>query len=154
MNKCKYWDKDTERCFGVKEPFYCSGDINDCTEGIGKNNVIKTASDVKDNFDFFKEFARMCHSYEHDCHKCPLGAMYLCPDDLYNHLEETKDIINYRSAAHKEKTRAEDLKEKFPRCEVNSEGSLSICPKHVDSTFICPEQTCRTCMHDYWTSII
>ena len=79
-----------------------------------------------DALTFLNEYSRMCNSYvsEWNCHGCPRATEATCEiTDLGP--EGIKKLINdveQWSKEHPQRTRLQDLLEKFPKVEIDKEG--------------------------------
>lgn len=103
---------------------------------------------------FLQEMKRMCNSYS--CASCPLyaedGECLFIPVN-YNDENVTKipKAVEEWSAAHPKVTRAGLFKKEYPNADTDVDGSLIICPAHIDKTIECPDGiNCWQCRAEYW----
>lgn len=56
-----------------------------------------------------------------------------------------------KSAVHPVTTRADLFKKIYPNALVHADGSLVLCPRHLDKDIKCPKGLyCYECQKDYW----
>jgi len=72
---------------------------------------------------FLKERRRMCDSHRYSCGDCPLKeasrhAKCTCSDYEYAYPEAAIEILQKWSNEHPQKTRLDDIKEKYPNVEM------------------------------------
>ena len=103
------------------------------------------------------DFARMCNCYRGNvgCVNCPLyissfdGKMERC----YNHIALFTDSANDKIVEwceeHAIKTRQSEFLKMFPNARITF-NAVDICPKGVDTSFICCPNGCRDCKKSYW----
>lgn len=101
-----------------------------------------------DALKFVKEFKRMCHTYtETMCKGCPREKCLKCEIE---ELSDTgiKELINdveKWSKEHPQRTRLQDLLEKFPKAEIDKEGLPSFCCAKLGYVCNCLKSTCKDC---------
>lgn len=101
-----------------------------------------------DALKFVKEFKRMCHTYtETMCKGCPREKCLKCKIE---ELSDTgiKELINdveKWSKEHPQRTRLQDLLEKFPKAEIDKEGLPSFCCAKLGYVCNCLKSTCKDC---------
>ena len=103
---------------------------------------------------FMTEYQRMCNSYTR-CADCPLYADKPCSDmpSRYSAEFATKLIkaIEDWSAANPVTTRQAIFKKLYPNAVIGQDGVLLVCPKHLDKSFKCVNETdCPKCRQKYW----
>ena len=81
--------------------------------------------DCSKTVNYLKESYRLCESYYHNCGKCPLHPAYNgmscgCRDLATYHPEKTVEIVQKWSDEHPQKTRLEDLLEKYPNANADN----------------------------------
>ncbi len=98
---------------------------------------------------FLKEYSRMCNSYisEWNCNGCPRETEPTCEiTDLAP--EGIKKLINdvdQWSKEHPQRTRLQDLLEKFPKAEIDKEGLPFFCCARLGYVCTCAKSTCKDC---------
>lgn len=98
---------------------------------------------------FLKEYSRMCNSYvsEWNCHGCPRATEATCEiTDLGP--EGIKKLINdvdQWCKEHPQRTRLQDLLEKFPKAEIDKEGLPFFCCARLGYVCTCAKSTCKDC---------
>lgn len=98
---------------------------------------------------FLKEYSRMCNSYssEWNCNGCPRETEPTCEiTDLGP--EGIKKLINdvdQWSKEHPQRTRLQDLLEKFPKAEIDKEGLPFFCCARLGYVCTCAKSTCKDC---------
>ena len=101
-----------------------------------------------DALKFVKEFKRMCHTYtETMCKGCPREKCLQCEIE---ELSDTgiKELINdveKWSKEHPQRTRLQDLLEKFPKAEIDKEGLPFFCCARLGYVCTCAKSTCKDC---------
>lgn len=115
-----------------------------------------------DAVDFLKAKNRICKSrdsYPNDCWACPIGnGSGGCQAGVVENQriteEELVQIVKKWSKEHPIKTRQSEILKRFPNAKLDEEGTISICPRAVDSTFEtngkCWNMTCHQCRKEYW----
>lgn len=109
---------------------------------------------------FIEERNRMCESFNYGCgcQMCPA-----CDDDLccaisvMSTLDATAQIaiVEKWSAAHPRKTRQSAFLEHYPEAEIDTRGSLMLCPKRIsaecrDRYGNCSNRICSDCRREFW----
>lgn len=100
---------------------------------------------------FAREYSRMCKRNE--CNECPAslannGTDYDCERLLYSYPEVAIEIVQKWSDEHPQKTRLDDLKEKYPKFEVHPNGYPCLRPfmfgycKDCGSCALSPTSVC------------
>lgn len=91
--------------------------------------------DCSNTVNFFKERTRMTNECKINCENCPMsfrnnGVDIGCNSFVKNYTEQAVEIVQKWSDEHPQKTRLEDLKEKYPKAVVNIIGGKpDICVK-------------------------
>ena len=105
---------------------------------------------------FMREYKRMCASYG-NCQNCPMrednnGQCTEVPSRLSEEFTyKVTKVVEEWSAAHPITTRADLFKKTLPFTATDSNGSLLICPKLLDTNFICQfDGECKHCCKTYW----
>lgn len=101
---------------------------------------------------FIKDKIRMCKCYYITCTGCPLNNRICALDDedmTVKEIEEIVLLVNKWSDEHPQKTMLQDLLEKYPNCELRSDGTPNhMCPHYLgyckDSSF-CNGNSCEDC---------
>lgn len=95
---------------------------------------------------FMKERRRMCNYYSR-CFECPRA------DEPNCNIEEMSDeeLVNFVntveqwSKEHPQRTRLQDLLEKFPKVEIDKEGLPFFCCARLGYVCTCAKSTCKDC---------
>ena len=101
-----------------------------------------------DALKFAKEFKRMCRIYtKTTCKGCPREKCLKCGIE---ELSDTgiKELINdveKWSKEHPQRTRLQDLLEKFPKVEIDKEGLPFFCCARLGYICTCAKSTCKDC---------
>lgn len=101
-----------------------------------------------DALKFFKEFKRMCNCYSEEfCAGCPRKAEPNCDELIMEDDELNKLIADVEkwSKEHPQKTRLQDLLEKFPKVEIDKEGLPFFCCARLGYICTCAKSTCKDC---------
>ena len=101
-----------------------------------------------DALKFFKEFDRMCNYYSNEnCRGCSRETEPTCGiTDLGP--EGIKKLINdvdQWCKEHPQRTRLQDLLEKFPKVEIDKEGLPFFCCARLGYVCTCAKSTCKDC---------
>lgn len=98
---------------------------------------------------FAKEFKRMCHTYtETMCKGCPREKCLKCEiKELSNTgIKELINDVEKWSKEHPQRTRLQDLLEKYPSAMMCNDDSPKVCCKHLGYIMSCPEnKNCKEC---------
>lgn len=111
----------------------------------------KIDCDVTTNF--LREKLRMCNSYADACGVCPLrkasiNAGFACAPYVFSFPDRAVEIVQEWSDEHPQKTRLDDLKEKYPKFEVHPNGYPCLRPfmfgycKDCGSCALSPTSVC------------
>lgn len=101
-----------------------------------------------DALKFFKEFKRMCNCYSEEfCAGCPRKAEPNCDELIMEDDELNKLIADVEkwSKEHPQRTRLQDLLEKFPKVEIDKEGLPFFCCARLGYVCTCAKSTCKDC---------
>ena len=104
-----------------------------------------------DALKFFKEFDRMCNYYSNEnCRGCPRETEPTCGITDLGPVgpEGIKKLINdvdQWSKEHPQRTRLQDLLEKFPKVEIDKEGLPFFCCARLGYICTCAKSTCKDC---------
>lgn len=101
-----------------------------------------------DALKFLEEFDRMCNLYiKNYCKGCPRAESPYCGVDGMNKEERAKlisDVAKW-SKEHPQRTRLQDLLEKFPKVEIDKEGLPFFCCARLGYVCTCAKSTCKDC---------
>lgn len=95
---------------------------------------------------FMKEYRRMCNYYPR-CFEYPRADEPNCNIEEMSD-EEFENFINTVekwSKEHPQRTRLQDLLEKFPKAEIGKEGLPSFCCAKLGYDCNCLKSTCEDC---------
>ena len=101
-----------------------------------------------DALKFIKEFYRMCDYYSRGfCKGCPRKEEPSCDSSTMSDEELAKLISDVEkwSKEHPQRTRLQDLLEKFPKVEIDKEGLPSFCCAKLGHVCTCAQSTCKDC---------
>lgn len=101
-----------------------------------------------DTLKFLEEFNRMCNHYvKNYCKGCPRAESPDCGVDKMNKEERAKLISDVEkwSKEHPQRTRLQDLLEKFPKVEIDKEGLPFFCCARLGYVCTCAKSTCKDC---------
>ena len=101
-----------------------------------------------DALKFVKEFKRMCHTYtETMCKGCPREKCLKCAIEVLSDtgIKELINDVEKWSKEHPQRTRLQDLLEKFPKAEIDKEGLPSFCCAKLGYVCNCLKSTCKDC---------
>lgn len=101
-----------------------------------------------DALKFLEEFDRMCNLYiKNYCKGCPRAESPYCGVDGMNKEERAKLIseVEQWSKEHPQRTRLQDLLEKFPKVEIDKEGLPFFCCARLGYVCTCAKSTCKDC---------
>lgn len=101
-----------------------------------------------DALKFLEEFDRMCNHYvKNYCKGCPRAESPNCGVDEMNKEERAKLISDVEkwSKEHPQRTRLQDLLEKFPKAEIDKEGLPFFCCARLGYVCTCAKSTCKDC---------
>ncbi len=94
---------------------------------------------------FAHEASRVCEMYD-DCGKCPFSGRKKCPMTVLEcdkpDVQAIVDALQKWSDEHPQKTRLEDLLEKFPNTPLREDGLLDFLPTRLG---YCKD--CRSCRY-------
>lgn len=98
---------------------------------------------------FLKEWRRMCTSYNDDCHddfgkSCPVPCHIAMDEISDKYIEFTVETVEKWSANYPQKTRLDDLKEKFPNFILKEDGYPA--PRPFVFGY-CGKKACTDCSH-------
>lgn len=95
---------------------------------------------------FMKEYRRMCNYYPR-CFERPRADEPNCNIEEMSDEELAKLISDVEkwSKEHPQRTRLQDLLEKFPKAEINKEGLPSFCCAKLGYVCNCLKSTCKDC---------
>ena len=95
---------------------------------------------------FMKERRRMCDYYSR-CFECPRADEPSCNIEEMSDEELAKLISDVEkwNKEHPQRTRLQDLLEKFPKAEINKEGLPSFCCAKLGYVCNCLKSTCKDC---------
>ena len=99
-----------------------------------------------DALKFMKEHRRMCNYYPR-CFECPRADEPNCNIEEMSD-EELENFVNFVeqwSKEHPQRTRLQDLLEKFPKAEIDKEGLPFFCCARLGYVCICEQSTCKDC---------
>lgn len=111
-----------------------------------------------DAVEFLKEKERMCKKSSF-CGDCPLysknsGHDTGCVELLEKYPEESVLGVEKWSKEHPKKTRQGKFLETYPMAKRKSDGTLCICPRHLDDDYKndheCSWTSCNECRKKYW----
>lgn len=107
-----------------------------------------------DAVEFIKGRKRMCESYD-SCLNCPVNDLSAnCEEYLDDDPECFVEIVGKWVEDHPIKTRQSEFLKIFPDAKILN-GTISICPKHMDRTLdIKCQEHCDNCRNDYWLAEI
>lgn len=113
---------------------------------------------------FLRELNRMCRE---ECdYGCPLGEYAgageptpsNCGTWLQTHPERAADCVAKWAADHPAATRQTEFLKQFPNADLDSSGSVYICPKDLDTRFIHQclrnkdvNMSCEACRGRWWS---
>lgn len=95
--------------------------------------------------EFYQKYRRMCESYK-NCKGCPRdykGCLNFCVE--LDDLNELENDIEKWSKEHPQRTRLQDLLEKFPKVEIDKEGLPFFCCARLGYVCTCAKSTCKDC---------
>lgn len=97
---------------------------------------------------FIRDYARVCSSYH--CADCPLRAKCLnsgdCGTMTKYDIDRLINAVDEWSKAHPMKTRLMDFLEKYPKAQVNGDGTPHLCAKTLGYVCNCPPvDRCKEC---------
>ena len=101
-----------------------------------------------DALKFIKEFYRMCDYYSGGfCKGCPRKEEPSCDSSTMSDEELAKLISDVEkwSKEHPQRTRLQDLLEKFPKVEIDKEGLPFFCCARLGYVCTCAKSTCMDC---------
>lgn len=104
-----------------------------------------------DALKFLREVQRMHNYYTsiyHDCLKCPMADMPCripVTDWGGSVLNTCVERVEQWSKEHPQRTRLQDLLEKFPKAEIDKEGLPSFCCAKLGYVCNCLKSTCKDC---------
>lgn len=101
-----------------------------------------------DALKFIKEFYRMCDYYSGGfCKGCPRKEEPGCDSSTMSDEELAKLISDVEkwSKEHPQRTRLQDLLEKFPKAEIDKEGLPFFCCARLGYVCTCAKATCKDC---------
>lgn len=102
-----------------------------------------------DALKFIKEFYRMCDYYSGGfCKGCPRKEEPSCDSSTMSDEELAKLISDVEkwSKEHPQRTRLQDLLEKYPNAMMCNDDSPKVCCKHLGYIMSCPEnKNCKEC---------
>lgn len=92
--------------------------------------------DCYNTVNFFKEKNRMTKECHIVCTHCPLyrgnnGTNYKCSSLIFNYTEKAVEIVQKWSDENPQKTRFEDLKEKYPDYQRDEDNYPTICVRRL-----------------------
>lgn len=99
---------------------------------------------------FFKERSRMCDYYnsmDDGCKPCPRyskGCEVTTYRD-YDYIKEYMEDVEKWSKEHPQKTRLQDILEKFPKVEIDEKGLPPFCCARLGYVCTCVKSTCVDC---------
>lgn len=99
-----------------------------------------------DTLKFMKEYRRMCNYYSR-CFECPRADEPNCNIEEMSdeELENFVNTVEQWSKEHPQRTRLQDLLEKFPKAEIDKEGLPSFCCARLGYVCTCAKSTCKDC---------
>lgn len=110
--------------------------------------------------EFARVKKRMCDSY-HTCQGCPFAELIECSLEctlgVQNATPEDIAIVEKWDKEHPLKTRRSELLKLFPHAAKYANEELDVCPKTLDTNFICQYKTgldCEECEYMYWNEEI
>lgn len=104
-----------------------------------------------DALKFLREVQRMHNYYTgiyHDCLKCPMADMPCripVTDWGGSVLNTCVERVEQWSKEHPQRTRLQDLLEKFPKVEIDKEGLPFFCCARLGYVCTCAKSTCKDC---------
>lgn len=101
-----------------------------------------------DALKFLEEFDRMCVYYKDKiCRGCPREGSPNCIIAAMGKEERAKLIrdVEQWSKEHPQRTRLQDLLEKFPKVEIDKEGLPFFCCARLGYVCTCAKSTCKDC---------
>jgi hypothetical protein len=108
---------------------------------------------------FLQERARMCNSFSPDCEGCRVDeekpVISECYRWMFENPERSVKIVEEWSAAYPRKTRQSVFLEQYPEAEIDTCGSLMLCPKRIsadcrDRYGNCSNRICSGCRREFW----
>lgn len=95
---------------------------------------------------FLKEYRRMCNYYPR-CFECPRADEPNCNIEEISdeELENLVNTVEQWSKEHPQRTRLQDLLEKFPKVEIDKEGLPFFCCARLGYVCTCAKSTCKDC---------
>lgn len=107
---------------------------------------------------FIEERNRMCKSFGSECKGCPASDVYgCCAVDRTSTLDATAQValVEEWSTAHPRKTRQSVFLGQYPEAEIDTRGSLMLCPKRIsaecrDRYGNCSNRICSDCRREFW----
>lgn len=95
---------------------------------------------------FMKERRRMCDYYSR-CFECPRADEPNCNIEEMSdeELENFVNTVEQWSKEHPQRTRLQDLLEKFPKVEIDKEGLPFFCCARLGYVCTCAKSTCKDC---------
>lgn len=99
-----------------------------------------------DALKFMKERRRMCDYYSR-CSECPRADEPNCNIEEISdeELENFVNTVEQWSKEHPQRTRLQDLLEKFPKVEIDKEGLPFFCCARLGYVCTCAKSTCKDC---------
>lgn len=99
-----------------------------------------------DALKFMKEYRRMCNYYPR-CFECPRADEPNCNIEEMSdeELENFVNTVEQWSKEHPQRTRLQDLLEKFPKVEIDKEGLPFFCCARLGYVCTCAKSTCKDC---------
>lgn len=102
------------------------------------------------------DYVRMCKHFDDECQECPVFYKQTetglsCEEFIRNCPDKANEIILNWCKEHPVETRQDRFLKMFPNAEQYN-GIVSVCPRIVDSKFICRMSTgtCEDCYKKYW----
>ena len=95
---------------------------------------------------FMKERRRMCDYYSR-CLECPRADEPNCNIEEMSdeELENFVNTVEQWSKEHPQRTRLQNLLEKFPKAEIDKEGLPFFCCAGLGYVCTCAKSTCKDC---------
>lgn len=99
-----------------------------------------------DALKFMEERRRMCDYYS-KCLECPRADEPNCNIEEMSdeELENFVNTVEQWSKEHPQRTRLQDLLEKFPKVEIDKEGLPFFCCARLGYVCTCAKSTCKDC---------
>lgn len=116
-----------------------------------------------DAVEIMEEYGKMCCAEsEHGCASCELsdglnGTGEACEEFIRKNPTRAVEIIEKYKVETSKNTRQSEFLKMFPNARIDDNGTLLICPRHVDVTAIdsrycLGSPTCTECLKEYWLS--